>query len=159
MDRITRCLSDIGLSKSGLFPKGFIEETILTLHLLFPLYDKETVGYLEALEPHKPFPNIHDPVPQQLYLDDFGYWHDRLAALLAESQSPPIFLDSPWPTLRTLRLLWNDRRNPHQWWTFWFAATILLQTFIFGIITSVAACMQTHYARLQLVHSRTPYYA
>lgn len=124
---------------------------MLTLQLLFPPNDLESLRYLKK-KTSRCFPEVHVKVPEQVYLSDFSYWHDRLSELLSESQAPPTTFDSTWPTLR---LLWNDRRNPHQWWTFWFAATILLLTLIFGIITVVATCMQTNYTRLQL--ARTPF--
>jgi hypothetical protein len=42
--------------------------------------------------------------------------------------------------------LWTDRRDRLQWYTFWFAVTILAFTLIFGIITIVLTAMQTAYA-------------
>ena len=74
--------------------------------------------------------------PKQLHLMDFFYWRDRLAELHTESQSYP----TNW------RLMWRDRRNPLQWYTFWFAVAVLVFTMIFGTITSVTACMMTRYS-------------
>ena len=73
--------------------------------------------------------------PKELHLMDFFYWRDRLAELHSESQSYP----TNW------RLMWRDRRNPLQWYTFWFAVAVLVLTVIFGTITSVTACMMTIY--------------
>jgi hypothetical protein len=50
---------------------------------------------------------------------------------------------SPGPSLKHL---WTDRRDRLQWYTFWFAVTILAFTLIFGIITIVLTAMQTAYA-------------
>ena len=130
------------LSQIGIIPDDLINETIWSLHLLFPTWDQRTEKYLRKLDQGF-FPETRSNVHGQLYLTDFYYWHDRLAELLKESELPPTTAKSTWPALR---LLWNDSRNPHQWWTFWFAATILLLTIIFGFVTSVATCLQTRYS-------------
>ncbi|KAG7006204.1 hypothetical protein G7Y79_00015g037940 [Physcia stellaris] len=144
--------------KVGIIPEQVIKETVLSFHLLFPNHWNQrtpTAKYLKKLK-HASFPEVPldgIEIPQQFQLAHFHYWQDRLAILLSESQLPPTTtaLES---TLPTLRLLWNDRRNPHQWWTFWFAATILLLTVIFGVITSVATCMQTSYTYQSLQLAR-----
>lgn len=76
------------------------------------------------------------PYPERLYLSDFHYWRDRLSEICFEYQSPP----SRW------RELWTDRRNRLQWYTFWLAVAIFILTIVFGLISSVTACMQTIYA-------------
>ena len=120
------------------------------MHLLFPRWDRHTTKYLKKIG-RCSFPDVYVKVPQQWYMTDFYYWQDRLAILYSESQAPPAALRS---TLPTLRLLWNDRRNPHQWWTFWFAASILLLTVVFGLITSIATCLQTMYTYQSLQLAR-----
>lgn len=137
-------------SNSGIIPSKVIEETLLSLHLLFPQDEQDTEKYLRNIRTSS-FPEVSVIVPEKIYLTDFIYWQDRLAELHSESLSPVTAFDSTWPTLR---LLWNDHRNPHQWWTFWFAAVILLLTFVFGIVTSVATCMQANYTYQSLQLAR-----
>ncbi|KAL8793189.1 MAG: hypothetical protein Q9195_004219 [Heterodermia aff. obscurata] len=137
-------------SEAKIIPDQVINETILTLNFLFPRWDQRTTKYLKKIG-RSSFPEVYVTVPQQLYLTDFHYWQDRLAILLRASQAPPAAHRN---TLPTLRFLWNDRRNPHQWWTFWFAASILLLTVVFGLISSVATCMQTMYTYQSLQLTR-----
>jgi ABC-type Fe3+ transport system permease subunit len=42
--------------------------------------------------------------------------------------------------------LFNDRRNVLAWYTFWFAVLVVVLTIVFGMISSVTACLQTRYA-------------
>jgi preprotein translocase subunit SecG len=50
--------------------------------------------------------------------------------------------------------LFNDRRNVLQWYTFWFAVLIVGLTVIFGVISSVTACLSTRYTYQALVLAR-----
>ena len=54
--------------------------------------------------------------PRRLDLDKFVFWKDRLAELYEE-----IYLAPP----DTWKHLWIDRRNPHQYYTFWIALVVL----------------------------------
>lgn len=133
-----------------MIPVKLVEDTIASLHLLFPTWDQNTQKYLRKLGQGL-FPETRIETRRPLYLADFYYWRDRLAELLHESQLPASTPKSNW---LALRLLWNDHRNPHQWWTFWFAAAILILTIIFGFVTSIATCMQTSYAYQSLQLAR-----
>ena len=35
-----------------------------------------------------------------------------------------------------------DRMNPLQWWTFWIAATLLVLTIVFGVLTTYTKLRQ-----------------
>jgi hypothetical protein len=106
-----------------------LNETKLSLDLLFPFWDSGTVALLE-----KDKQNFHEygpfEVTKALTLLDFGHWRDRLLELQEEIfQSPPV----SWAQL------WRDRRNPQQFWTFWVALMILLLTMLSTAATAVQA--------------------
>ena len=130
-------------SQIGIFPTDLVKEVLLSLHLLFPNWDLETERYLQKAD--RTFITEMDlDTPRRLFLADFHYWHDRIANLITESHSLP----TSW------KQLWTDRRNPLQFYTFWFAVIILILTVVFGIISSVTACMQTRYSYLTLQLAR-----
>ena len=136
-------------SNAKVLPTNLIKETLLSLTLLFPNWDPRTEAYLRKT--HRTlFIGGSITSPKQLHLMDFFYWRDRLAELHTESQSYP----TNW------RLMWRDRRNPLQWYTFWFAVAVLIFTVIFGTIASVTACMTTVYTwqtlKLARVAAKSP---
>jgi hypothetical protein len=105
-------------------PLEVLRETLLSLNLLFPLWDSDTAALLEC-EKQK----FHETGPftnSNLTLTDFDHWRDRLSELREILDTPPV----SWAQL------WRDRRNPQQFWTFWIALFILLLT-IMSFITSV----------------------
>jgi len=114
-----------------------------SLDLLFPMFDSRTEKFLEREQISFPFVSTATPI-RQLCLSDFHYWHDRLAEIYWEFQSPP----PGW------RQLVKDRRNPLQYYTFWFAVAVLILTIFFGAISSVTAVMQTRYTLEGLQISR-----
>ena len=136
--RAYRCFSN-----SKILPVELLNETLLSLCLLYPTWELPTTKYLQRKAPGF-FPPAPDRILPQIYLSDFCYWHDRIAVLLTETRSPP----------KTLKLVWKDDRNPLQWWTFWLAAAILVWTLVFGLITTIATCMQTKYAYQSLQLAR-----
>ena len=104
-------------------------ETIHSLNLLFPHWDRQTNRLLAADDQHfhriGPFEG-----PRTLDLLEFEYWRDRLFELYEEVyRSPPV----SWAQL------WRDRRNPQQFWTFWIALIILALTMISTIATVIQA--------------------
>lgn len=113
------------------------------MNLLFPSRDTKTQkslkkkGYTFGME---------GPVDYAgpLYLSDFHFWRDRLSTLYTEFCSPP----------PSMTQLFNDRRNVLQWYTFWFAVAILALTIIFGVISSVTACLSTRYTYEALLLAR-----
>jgi hypothetical protein len=113
---------------------SLVRETLLSLGILFPTWDLRTERFLcnsqnTQLYDH-PFEN-----PCHVHLNEFWHWRDRLAQIHHEFQTP----GPGW------RQLWSDRRNPLQWYTFWFAVAILILTLIFGIATTVLTSLQTLY--------------
>ena len=103
-----------------LIPLEVLNETKLSLDLLFPFWDSRTVTLLETEKQ-----TFHEYGPfeatKTLTLLDFDHWRDRLLELHEEVfQSPPV----SWAQL------WRDRRNPQQFWTFWIALVILLLTVV-----------------------------
>ncbi|KAK0741533.1 hypothetical protein B0T18DRAFT_420321 [Schizothecium vesticola] len=92
-----------------------VNETIMTLNMLFPQWDPATQRLLA-----KHGQVFHDTAPffgpQRLNLDDFAFWKVRLVEIYEE-----IYLAPP----DSWRQLWVDRRNPHQYYTFWIALIVL----------------------------------
>lgn len=113
----------------SLVPLKVLEESKLSLDLLFPFWDSRTIELLA-----KERQNFHEYGPFEsigiLTLLDFDHWRDRLLELHEE-----VFLAPPvsWAQL------WRDRRNPQQFWTFWIALMILLLTVTSTVATIVQA--------------------
>jgi hypothetical protein len=119
------------------------------MNLLFPSRDTRTQKFLRKkfLKKKGQTFGMEGPVdyhPGPLYLSDFHFWRDRLSTLYTEFCSPP----------PSMTQLFNDRRNVLQWYTFWFAVLILGLTVIFGVISSVTACLSTMYTYEALVLAR-----
>ncbi|KAF7511175.1 hypothetical protein GJ744_005072 [Endocarpon pusillum] len=110
-------------------PPDVLRETLLSLDLLFPIWDHATS---RLLEDHKQ--SFHDIGPfsaqsSTLTLGDFDYWRDRLLELREVLDAPPV----SWAQL------YRDRRNPQQFWTFWIALFILALTLLSSIASFVQA--------------------
>ena len=124
---------------SPIIPATILNETLLSLHMLFPYWDPQTNTLLvsagQDFHTQAPF-----EAPTGLHLSDFNHWRDRLMELHRLYKAPPLGKVQ----------LWKDRRNPLQWWTFWLAAAILVLTLIFGIISSVTGGMQVRIAQQAL---------
>jgi hypothetical protein len=110
-------------------PLKVLEETMLSLNLLFPFWESRTVELLaeekQTFHEYGPFEVNRSPT-----LLDFDHWRDRLLELREEIyQSPP----ASWTQL------WRDRRNPHQFWTFWIAFMILALTVLSTLATLIQA--------------------
>ncbi|KAI9886512.1 MAG: hypothetical protein M1823_001692 [Watsoniomyces obsoletus] len=138
-----RCLLDhLHRSDRCPIPKNILEETLLTLDLLFPYWDGHTQLFLKK-EDHdfSQYGPYNDPLGVDL--DDFAVWRYRLLRLYDVYNSPPV----GW------RQMWYDRRNVLQWYTFWLAAFIALLTVVFGTISSVTSVIQ---ARAALKSLREP---
>ena len=106
-----------------------LRETLLSLDLLFPIWDHAT---LRLLEDHKQSFHENGPFLVQsstLTLGDFDYWRDRLLELREVLDAPPV----SWAQL------YRDRRNPQQFWTFWIALFILALTLLSSIASFVQA--------------------
>jgi hypothetical protein len=124
-------------------PNQVLDEYLKTMNLLFPSWDIKTHKFLK--KKGQTF-GMEGPVdyPGPLYLSDFHFWRDRLSTLYTEFCSPP----------PSMTQLFNDRRNVLQWYTFWFAVLIVGLTVIFGVISSVTACLSTRYTYQALVIAR-----
>jgi hypothetical protein len=116
-----------------------LKETIQTLDVLFPVGDKS--GRTQKLL-KKHGQRIHDLPPfnqsRTLNLLEYHHWRERLQEVYEE-----IFLSPPV----SLAQLWNDRRNPQQFWTFWIALVILLLTAVStvtGIVQAWASIKGLH---------------
>lgn len=128
-------------SISSFFPHGFIEETLRTLALLFPQFDKATTTWFTKI-PYSLHIDREVVKCGQLKADNrqiknFLYWHDRLAIL------KQVF-DESRPS--TLTQWWWDRRNGVQWYTFWVAISVLLLTIFFGMVQSIEGALQVYKA-------------
>ncbi|MCJ1311418.1 hypothetical protein MMC25_005089 [Agyrium rufum] len=121
-----------------LLPWAIYEETLDSLDLLFPHWDKHTDRLMK-----KHGKSFHQLGPfngsRSLNLAGYLYWRDRLSEVYEEVyRCPP----ASWAQL------WADRRNPQQWWTFWIALFILLLT----VISTVASLVQA-WASLKALHA------
>jgi len=120
------------ISPRTCIPITVLQETMLTLNLLFPHWDPLTDAFMTKHDQ-----NFHLQRPlddsRPLHLADFHHWRNRLLELHQIFHSPPV----GWAQM------WADRRNPLQWYTFWIATVILILTIIFGLISSVTGIMQT----------------
>ena len=110
-------------------PSELLKETISSLDLLFPFWDNETVTLLrKEKQTFHTYGSVE--ATNNLSLQDFGYWRDRLLELHEEVfQSPPV----SWAQL------WRDRRSPQQFWTFWIALAILFLTILSTVATLIQA--------------------
>lgn len=123
---------------SPLFPEGFIEETLLTLSILFPPHDIITSIWFQN-QPRNLHLDMEAIRCQHLQAEDrqikkFRYWHDRLGILkqVFDEAEPKSILQ--W---------WRDRRRPVQWYNFWLAIALIGGlTFFFGFVQSIEGGMQ-----------------
>jgi hypothetical protein len=115
-------------------PADVLEDTLLSLDILFPVYDLKTseflkqAGYASLSEGTYPGDTKH--------VKDFKVWRRRIFDLHTEYFTTP-----------SVRPFF-DRRNRSDFWNLRFALTAVLFTVAFGIISVVTSCMSTYYARL-----------
>lgn len=97
-------------------PQALLRETITALNMLFPQWDPDTQSLLSK---HRQ--TFHTVGPfrgsRRLDLNEFDFWRDHLLELYEEIHLAPA---DGW------RQLWVERRNPHQYYTFWVALVVLL---------------------------------
>ena len=126
---------------NDVFPPGFVEETLRTLSLLFPRYDKKSRKWFRiqrqnwALDENAAVCGHLSTEERQI--ENFVFWHDRLVIL------KQVF-DEAEPS--TIRQWWCDRRRRVQWYTFWVAAIVLTLTIFFGVIQCVEGGLQVYKA-------------
>ncbi|MCJ1384538.1 hypothetical protein MMC17_007655 [Xylographa soralifera] len=117
------------------FPSKLIEETLLSLDLLFPIQNKRTRKFLQK----RNHGYIFNPryAKRRPTLNDFSHWKPRLIDVLSEYQNPP----------RDITHVWKDRRNPMACLTFWLGGCICVLTFAFGVIAVLLAGFTLYAAR------------
>lgn len=124
-----------------------IEETLQTLALLFPEYDKDVEIWFQKKyvdnQKRKKLPL--DPLARECgqlkseerQIDNFVFWHDRIVMLKqAYDEAEPSGV-LQW---------WHDRRKKVQWYTFWVAALVLGLTIFFGLVQCIEGGIQVYYA-------------
>jgi hypothetical protein len=136
----------VPLGSNFLIPVNIIDEAIATLDYLFP-HDKATREFLQKEEKRHQVPinvlSLYPPTHRTtIRLKDFNYYHDRMMDVAYEYTNPP----TSW------RLVWKDRRNPVQFWTFWLGLGIFVFTILFGILASAYAGLQYKVA-IQSLHA------
>ncbi|KAF2656358.1 hypothetical protein K491DRAFT_656664 [Lophiostoma macrostomum CBS 122681] len=130
---------------SPILPTDLAKETILTLALLFPRYDKDPEKWLRAQISSNKSEIVIDPellrcdrvMPSDRALDKFKFWRDELLTLKEK-------FDKPRPT--SILQFWHDRRKKVQWFTFWIAVWVLLLTVFFGLVQSIEGAIQVYKA-------------
>jgi hypothetical protein len=156
MKDIDRCVVNSTLSShilsschSGIFPDGFVQETLDTLRLLFPSNDAKTKRWLEdecrSTDDEQKidlgirtvgFFKAGDSSSRSL--QHFQYWGDRLESLhqAAESRTR-----KRWDVIRTLR----NRKDPN-WVAAWAAIIAIFLTVFFGLVQSIEGAIQVYKA-------------
>lgn len=122
-----------------ILPRELLQETICTLILLFPNWEKDTQKLLARY--NQEFPDLAPlfeevfslQYPHRPSLRDFVFWRERLLELHETVYMAP---PDSW------RQLLLDNRNPLQYYTFWIAAVVFvfsLGSFILSIVQTWAA--------------------
>jgi hypothetical protein len=119
---------------------SFIQETIMSINLITGLTDKKAYQLAIQLVSKDSTidPLICDAITRpERNIAKYHYWRDRLLILQQEfNESEPT----------SLKQWWIDRRKKVQWYTFWIASLVLIMTFVFGMIASVASVIQVYAA-------------
>jgi hypothetical protein len=146
--QVKRFLSDHIVSLTpvrSIFPEGFVKETLRTLALLFPRYDKRTQKWINSEQSSFKGTKCIDTNllrcdkmrPESRCMEEFKFWRDRLIILKEK-------FDEPRRT--SIGQFWHDRRNKVQWYTFWIAFMVLGLTIFFGVVQSIEGAMQVYKA-------------
>lgn len=124
-----------------IFPPGLIEETLRTLSLLLPQYDKQCCKWFKTQQIKFGLDNRASAsghlTTEERQIENFCFWHDRLGIL------KQVF-DEAEPS--TIAQWWCDRRRRVQWYTFWVAAIVLALTIVFGMVQSIEGGFQVYKA-------------
>ncbi|KAF4964631.1 hypothetical protein FSARC_7473 [Fusarium sarcochroum] len=135
------CDFDAGNSDTTLFSQEFIDETLNTIALLFPRWDRDTRAWYQTQASLRGLDTQLIEIGQldadKRQIEKFNFWHDRLVIL------KQVF-DETRPN--TLRHWWRDRRNGVQWYTFWAAILVFLLTVFFGLVQSIEGALQVYKA-------------
>ena len=129
---------------SGIFPEGFVRETLWTMALLFPGHVGGTTRWFRTQRRK----NGGDLDITACYCDDvldhdhraiqnFEFWRDRLTILKqAYDEAEPA----------TIFQWWNDGRKRERWATFWVAMLVLVLTVFFGTVQCIEGGIQVYKA-------------
>ena len=117
------------ISSASLFP-DLLDETGRTLDLLFPSWNPGTKTLMKqmGLDFHRV-----NPQDRSLSLRHYSVWRDRILELYEDIYLAPA---QGWAQL------WNDRRDPQKFWTFWVALLVLILT----LLSTFASLLQTFVA-------------
>ncbi|KAJ4141787.1 hypothetical protein NW768_001005 [Fusarium equiseti] len=126
---------------STLYSPEFLDETLNTMALLFPKWDKKIQPWYEREASIHGLDSYLIQVGQlnadQRQPENFSFWRDRLIIL------KQVF-DEARPN--TIWQWWHDRRNGVQWYTFWVAILVLVLTVFFGLVQSIEGALQVYKA-------------
>jgi hypothetical protein len=126
---------------SRAYPQGLIEETLRTLSLLLPQYDKGSRKWFRGHQKRwlldGKASNYGHLSTEQRQIENFVFWHDRLIILKQA-------FDEAEPS--TIKQWWCDRRRRVQWYTFWVAAMVLGLTIFFGMVQCIEGGLQVYKA-------------
>lgn len=121
----------------GIFPIGFIDETLRTISLLVPpSLGEANPWFRQEQQKHRldERAGLCDRLnSSERRIDKFYFWRERLVLLKRT-------YDDAEP--KTLSQLWVDDRKKTQWFTFWVAVLVFIMTIFFGVIQSVASIIQ-----------------
>ncbi|KAG5657318.1 hypothetical protein KAF25_005882 [Fusarium avenaceum] len=126
---------------STLYSQEFLNETLDTMALLFPKWDKKSRAWYEREASVRGLDSYLIEVGQltadKRRLENFSFWRDRLILLKQVfDESGP---ENIWQW-------WYDRRNGVQWYTFWVAILVLFLTVFFGLVQSIEGALQVYKA-------------
>ncbi|OAL06617.1 hypothetical protein IQ06DRAFT_288493 [Phaeosphaeriaceae sp. SRC1lsM3a] len=120
-----------------LFPAGLVDETILTLALVFPKHDKQGIKWLRGEHAcgkiDGRLKHCNSLRFEDRNIENFQFWGSRLVALKQ-------ILDEPRSI--NLKQRWYDRRDGYAWYTFWIALCVLVLTVVFGTVQSITGIIQ-----------------
>ncbi|CAI6339877.1 unnamed protein product [Periconia digitata] len=130
---------------STIFPDGLAKETLQTLALLFPRYNKSTRRWLlsersssrDTIYLDQELLNCERLMPEERCAEKFKFWRDELITLKEKFEKP---------RSTSIVQFWYDRRNKVQWYTFWVAVLVLCLTIFFGLVQSIEGALQVYKA-------------
>lgn len=135
-----------------------MRETLLSLHVIYG-QDPKSRRIFDETKPFKDIPAArHDGMLRSVCcgpwgFTDFNHQPKRVYNLKVDfpilgaklqSLSEHVRLQEP----RTLRQIWNDKRNTLQWWTFWAVIIFGAVATALGVAQTVLAALQTYYASM-----------
>ncbi|KAF2183597.1 hypothetical protein K469DRAFT_784833 [Zopfia rhizophila CBS 207.26] len=141
--------------QNNLYPQGLVEETLRTMALLFPRFDKASVTWYEwiaaknSLDPN--FCCCSTLRAEDRLIDKFEFWRERLVILKqAFDEAEP----NSW------RQWWHDRRRGVHRYPLLVAAAALFLTLVLGVVQCIEGGLQVYLAfQSSSAKARAPYYS